>query len=196
LFLFDGPTTVLPSASIRAETVSAAVARRLPAPFTKPTVSKRGALVGQGESRRGNVMATTTHRIRGVNRTRHGKLEQLLIRQSAILRDRRLILRGDLPTPASAVTDLEENALDAEEQGVGFRVLELTSRTVQGIETALQRLEAGELGTCSDCRCRISDARLRALPFAALCLTCQERHDLTTGWGERVATSRNGLIGQ
>ena len=53
-------------------------------------------------------------------------------------------------------------------------VLELTSRTVQGIETALHRLDAGEFGTCSDCRCRISDTRLRALPFAARCLACQE----------------------
>lgn len=141
-------------------------------------------------------MATTTHRTRGANRTRHGKLEQLLIRQRAILRNRRLILRGELPTPASAVTDLEETALDAEEQGIGFRVLELTSRTVQGIETALRRLEAGEFGTCSDCRCRISDARLRALPFAALCLDCQERHDLAAGWGERVASARTRLMGQ
>jgi DnaK suppressor protein len=70
--------------------------------------------------------------------------------------------------------DLEEHSLDVEERGVGFSVLELTSRTVQGIETALRRLEAGELGTCSDCRCRISGTRLRALPFAALCLACQE----------------------
>ena len=64
------------------------------------------------------------------------------------------------------------------------------------IETALQRLEAGQLGTCSDCRCRISDARLRALPFAALCLACQERHDLAVGWKGRVASARTGSIGQ
>ena len=74
--------------------------------------------------------------------------------------------------------DFEEHALDAEEQVLGFSVLEITSRTVHGIETALQRLEAGEFGTCSDCRCRISDARLRALPFAGRCLTCQAKHDI------------------
>ncbi len=91
--------------------------------------------------------------------------------------------------------DFEEHSLDAEEQGVGFSVLELTSRTVQGIETALQRLEAGEFGTCSDCRCGIGDARLRALPFAALCLACQERHDIAAGWRERVASARTGPLG-
>jgi RNA polymerase-binding transcription factor DksA len=92
--------------------------------------------------------------------------------------------------------DCEEQALDAEEQGIGFSVLELTSRTVHGIETALRRLAAGQLGTCSDCRCRISDARLRALPFAALCLACQERHDLAAGWRGRAASARTGALGQ
>ena len=141
-------------------------------------------------------MATTVHRIRGANRARHAKLEQLLSTQGALFRNRRQILRDGLPTPTSGVIDFEEQALDAEEQGVGITVLELTSRTVRGIETALQRLEAGQLGTCSDCRCRISDARLRALPFAALCLACQERHDLAVGWKARVASARTGPIGQ
>ena len=116
-------------------------------------------------------MATMIHRIRTGERARHEKLEQLLSQQSTVLRNRRHILRDSQP---STVMDLEERSMDAEEQGVGFSVLELTSQTVQRIETALQRLEAGEFGTCSDCRCRLSDARLRALPFAALCLACQE----------------------
>jgi len=141
-------------------------------------------------------MATMIHRVRGADRARHGKLEQLLSLQGAILRDRRQILRNGLPTPTTGVLDFEEHALDAEEQGVGFAVLELTTRTVQGIETALQRMEAGEFGTCSDCRCRISDARLRALPFAALCLACQERRDMAAGWRERVTSARPGALGQ
>jgi DnaK suppressor protein len=132
-------------------------------------------------------MATMIHRIRGADRARHGKLEQLLSQQGTVLRNRKQILRDGLPTETSGVMDVEEHSLDAEEQGVGFSVLELTARTVQGIETALQRLEAGEFGTCSDCRCRVSDARLRAQPFAALCLACQAKHDIpaVSGWPAR-----------
>jgi DnaK suppressor protein len=141
-------------------------------------------------------MATTIHRIRGANRARYGQLTQLLGQERSILQTRKQTLRDGLPTEMAGVMDAEELSLDAEEQGVGFGVLELTSRKVQGIETALQRLDAGSFGTCSDCRCRISDARLRALPFASLCLACQERHDLATGWGERVAAAGTGLIGQ
>jgi len=135
------------------------------------------------------------YRTRGADRARHGKLEQLLSQQDTILRKRKQILRDGLPTATSGVMDFEEHSLDAEEQGVGFSVLELTSRTVQGIETALQRLEAGGFDTCYDCRCRISDARLRALPFAALCLVCQERHDIAAGWRERVASARTRSLG-
>jgi len=141
-------------------------------------------------------MATMTHRIRGADRARQEKLEQLLGQHSAALRNRKQILQDGQPTATSGVLDFEEHSLDAEEQGVGFSVLDLTSRTVRGIETALQRLEAGKFGRCSDCRCRISDARLRALPFAALCLACQERHDIAAGWrAKRVASARTGSLG-
>ena len=106
-----------------------------------------------------------------------------------MLRNRRQILRDGLPASMSGVMDDEEHSLDAEGRGVGFSVLELTSRTVQGIEAALQRLEAGVFGTCFDCRGRISSARLRALPFAALCLACQQRQD-THGVTKTASASR------
>ena len=147
-------------------------------------------------------MATMIHRIPTADRARHERLEQLLSQQDIVLRSRKQILRESQP---SGVMDVEELSQDAEELGVGFAVLELTSRTVQGIETALQRLEAGAFGTCSDCRCRISDVRLRALPFAAVCVACQEAYDIaavavagqaTAGWGARVALTRIGPFGQ
>ena len=141
-------------------------------------------------------MATLIHRTRDADRARHGKLEQLLSQQDVILQRRRQILRDGVPTARSGVLDFEERSLDGEEQSVGFSLLELTSRTVQGIETALQRLEVGGFGACSDCRRKISDARLRALPFAALCLDCQEKHDIVAGWRERVASTRLRSIGQ
>ena len=136
-------------------------------------------------------MTTLTHRIRGADRSRQDTLERLLGQQGAVLRNRRQILRDGLPTATSGVLDFEEQSLDAEEQGVGFSLLELTSRTLRAIETALQRLEAGEFGTCPDCGRRISNARLQALPFAALCLACQERHDIAARWKERVASARS-----
>ena len=131
-------------------------------------------------------MPTTIHPIRTARRARHQKLEQLLSRQGTVLRNRKRVLRD---SQWADVMDVEERSLDGERQGLGFSLLELTSQTLQGIETALQRLAAGKFGTCSDCRRRISDARLRALPFAALCLACQETHDIAAGAAARQATA-------
>jgi DnaK suppressor protein len=122
-------------------------------------------------------MATTTDRPHGAGGVRRERLRLLLRQEEAMLRNRRQVLRDGLPTWMSGVMDDEERSLDAEGRGVGISVLELTSRTVQGIEAALQRLEAGVFGTCFDCRDRISGVRLRALPFAALCFACQQRQD-------------------
>ena len=146
-------------------------------------------------------MATLFRRTRNADRARHERLEQLLSLQGTVLRNRKQTLRESQP---SGVMDFEERSLDAEEERVGLSLLELTSQTVQGIETALQRLEAGAFGKCSDCGCRIGDARLRALSFASLCLACQEKHDIAAftvpsraaaGWDERVASTRIGSIG-
>jgi DnaK suppressor protein len=130
-------------------------------------------------------MATSTHRLPGADRARHRTFEQLLSQQDAILRGRKQVLRDGLPTAASGVLDAEEHALDEEGQVLAFSVLGITSRTVHGIETALRRLEAGEFGVCSGCLRRIGDARLRALPFATLCLACQHEHD-----GAAAATAK------
>ena len=123
-------------------------------------------------------MATLIHGARGAERTRHGKLERLLSQQESILRSHRQFLREGVPTVMSGVLDAEEHSLDAEEQGIGFSLVALTSQEVQGIEAALRRLAAGDFGRCSDCWNEISGARLRAQPFATLCLVCQEKHDI------------------
>lgn len=43
------------------------------------------------------------------------------------------------------------------------------------VNTALEKLERGTFGVCDACRRPIKKARLRAIPFATLCLNCQDR---------------------
>jgi RNA polymerase-binding transcription factor DksA len=147
-------------------------------------------------------MATRIDRTRNTARTRHARLERLLSLQGTVLRKHKQILRE---SQASGVIDAEEHSVDAEEQGVGFSLLELASQNVQEIETALRRLDAGEFGTCSECQAQIGEARLRALPFTALCLACGEAHDVaaaaaagraTAAWKERLALTNIGSPAQ
>ena len=45
--------------------------------------------------------------------------------------------------------------------------------TVVEIDRALQKIEDGTYGVCEQCGQMIPDARLQALPYAALCVTCK-----------------------
>jgi DnaK suppressor protein len=45
--------------------------------------------------------------------------------------------------------------------------------TVVEIDRALQKIEDGTYGLCEQCGDAIPDARLQALPYAALCVTCK-----------------------
>ncbi len=48
----------------------------------------------------------------------------------------------------------------------------------RAVETALHVLETGEYGICRDCGEDINPKRLEAVPWTALCIVCQEMHDL------------------
>lgn len=52
--------------------------------------------------------------------------------------------------------------------------LERQRTTLFQIERALGKIAAGTYGQCESCDCEIGVARLKARPFAALCIECME----------------------
>ncbi|MCC6587699.1 MAG: TraR/DksA family transcriptional regulator [Bryobacterales bacterium] len=54
------------------------------------------------------------------------------------------------------------------------------NETIRKIDAALQRLREGSYGVCEDCEQAIAPARLKAIPWAARCVRCQERADSRT----------------
>ena len=73
--------------------------------------------------------------------------------------------------------DIEALSDTCSTTGIGAAIVEITSRTLQDIEDALQRLRSGKYGACSECGAEIAAARLRAMPFAERCRDCQELAD-------------------
>lgn len=57
---------------------------------------------------------------------------------------------------------------------------------LQAIEDALDRIEDGEYGVCEECEEEIAQARLQALPFTRLCVTCQEEREKQARFHRRV----------
>lgn len=77
-----------------------------------------------------------------------------------------------------SVLDLEDMSLRNNTANQQLSLLEARNRTRMMLDTALRRLDEGEYGLCEDCGVEISAGRLRALPFAKRCLSCQHQAEV------------------
>ena len=74
------------------------------------------------------------------------------------------------------------------ERELALDTLSRNWRTTALINEALARMEDGSYGTCQDCDEQIPERRLRALPWAKFCISCQERADReSSGMAEAMA---------
>ena len=48
---------------------------------------------------------------------------------------------------------------------------------LQQVNAALVRIEAGSYGTCTRCSVEIDPARLKALPYADMCIACKKKEE-------------------
>jgi DnaK suppressor protein len=60
------------------------------------------------------------------------------------------------------------------------------------IESALSRMEQGEYGFCEDCEENIPAARLKAMPFATLCVKCKSERESMEGPNAPVYVEEKG----
>ena len=69
---------------------------------------------------------------------------------------------------------------------VAIRNLDRESKLLKEVQGAISRLEDDSFGTCLRCDEEIPEKRLKALPWAAYCVSCQEAIDKRRAAGERV----------
>ena len=84
-------------------------------------------------------------------------------------------LRDEVRIEQAADTMDQVQAAEARELAISN--LDRSARWLRQIEDALCRLESGEYGACANCEEEIGPKRLRAVPWARLCLKCQELAD-------------------
>jgi len=81
---------------------------------------------------------------------------------------------GDEMDVARSTSDVETHA----------SLIERSEDRLRLIDQALARLDNGTYGECAECGEDIPLERLKALPFALLCVDCQEKRGRTRGrWG-------------
>ena len=70
-----------------------------------------------------------------------------------------------------------DDATDAFEQAKELSLLQNSERLLAHVEAALARFDEGLYGICERCGDHIDPARLKALPYATLCMSCQQRFE-------------------
>jgi RNA polymerase-binding protein DksA len=111
------------------------------------------------------------------DRKRYEVLNRMLMDRQAEIRTKLRSLREVLPAEVAQVKDAEEQSMEDFVLGMDFALMEMESETLRKIDEAIQRLEDGTYGMCSECDEIISEARLKALPFATVCRDCQAQRE-------------------
>ena len=97
-----------------------------------------------------------------VKRSLETRLSQLCVRVSKI--------ESDLRAPTSQ--DWQERASELENDEVLERLNETERREVEEIRAALVRIREGKYMICSRCGDQIAPARMEALPYTSMCISC------------------------
>jgi DnaK suppressor protein len=69
----------------------------------------------------------------------------------------------------------------AAERELAVHRLDRESTRAQRVRLAIERLNGGSYGICLQCEEEIAPKRLNAIPWAELCIECQEKADVSTG---------------
>src|SRR5688500_1805340 len=71
--------------------------------------------------------------------------------------------------------DMADQASGNNEVHIALKLKQTDAKILQAIEEALARIEKGTYGLCRDCGEPIAAARLNAIPWTGVCITCKEK---------------------
>ena len=78
-------------------------------------------------------------------------------------------------TPADSVWDEADHIQASEQRDMGLMSRERLVERIERLSAALKRFDDGTYGTCVECAKPIGQARLKAIPEVATCVTCQAK---------------------
>ncbi len=71
--------------------------------------------------------------------------------------------------------DMADQAAGNNEVHIQLKLKQTDAKILQAIEEALWRMEKGTYGICRDCGEAIAPARLNAIPWTRVCISCKEK---------------------
>ena len=109
------------------------------------------------------------------------QFRQLLITErSKVVKEIRSIAQDATKSPREASGDLSaytvhmaDMAADTYERELSLNIASSEQEVLYQIDDALKRLDDGSFGVCQQCNQPISMSRLKAVPYASMCIGCQ-----------------------
>jgi DnaK suppressor protein len=72
--------------------------------------------------------------------------------------------------------DMTKEAVDRD---IAVQILDRETALIRRLRSAIDRIDDGSYGICLECEEEIARKRLKAIPWAELCISCQERADVS-----------------
>jgi DnaK suppressor protein len=110
------------------------------------------------------------------------QMESLLLnRKNILLREVEKRFKKYRDASSGKLTDIAEIASSSSNDELEIMAAEEDARELKQIEDALARIRAGHYGICEQCGQVIKKARLKAIPFTTLCVSCKEEEERESG---------------
>jgi DnaK suppressor protein len=103
--------------------------------------------------------------------------------KESLLRKRTELLTGTAAKPlqwsmennSGRQGDMADQASGNNEVHIQLKLKQTDAKILQAIEEALHRIDQGTFGICRDCGEAIAEARLDAIPWTRVCISCKEK---------------------
>ena len=106
--------------------------------------------------------------------------QQLIAERAKLASEIRSIAQETSKSPREASGDLSaytlhmaDMAADTYERELSMNIVSSEQELLYQIDDALKRLDDGSFGLCQQCSQPITMSRLKAVPYASLCIGCQ-----------------------
>ena len=108
----------------------------------------------------------------------YDRLKQALLTEQAALTKELAELQSTIKEEGVGYsTHPADDGTNAFDQARDLAVQVNAEQTLKLVEDALARFDNGTYGLCLDCSQEIDAARLEAIPYAPLCLSCQSKRE-------------------
>ncbi len=104
-----------------------------------------------------------------------GKVDSM---QGEALKRSRQDASGDLSNVPIHMADV---GTDNYERDLMIELIENGEEGLRNIDTALEKMDDGSYGVCEICSKKINKERLKAVPYAKLCIDCQREEEIDNG---------------